>query len=401
MFRLLLGVMVFALMAGMYWLTGRLLSFCGVDRKHVGFRLLRAGLSVLFIVLCRRWRMVGLIGVYLMGAYALFDLLAFIIRRSVSVLYRADSRTAGSRMVDNSMAGDRKQPPNQPPDRSKLPEWYRFCRRIYRSGIVPALAAGILLVCGYFNMLHIVPAEYTVTSDKLRSDYTVVLLTDTHYDTIQSPELLEKMAGEINRLHPDLVVLGGDLVEEGTSKKSMEEAFRLFGSLESRYGIFYIYGNHDRQLYTASPAYTQTELAETIESNGITILDDKWISIGEDLVLAGRQDASYPSGRISLATLLQDTDRQRFILAVDHQPVETEENAALGVDLELCGHTHAGQIFPVGYINMLMGTLNYGEYDVDGSKIIVSSGVTGWGFPVRTQGRCEYVVVHLKSCFTE
>lgn len=368
MFRLLLGAMVFALMAGMYWLTGRLLSFCGIDRKHARLRLLRAGFSVLFIVLCRRWRMAGLIGVYLMGAYVLFDLAAFIIRRSVSVMYRMDRRTADSRIC---------------------------------SGIVPALAAGILLAYGYFNMLHIVPAEYTVTSDKLQSDYTVVLLTDTHYDTIQSPELLEKMAGEINSLHPDLIVLGGDMVEEGTSKKSMEEAFRLFGSLESRYGIFYIYGNHDRQLYTASPAYTQTELAETIESNGITILDDKWISIGGDLVLAGRQDASYPSGRISLTTLLQDADRQRFILTVDHQPVETEENAALGVDLELCGHTHAGQIFPVGYINMLMGTLNYGEYDMDGSKVIVSSGVTGWGFPVRTQGRCEYVVVHLKSCSAE
>lgn len=369
MFRLLLGAMVFALMAGMYWLTGRLLFFCRIDRKHAGLRLLRAGLSVLFIVLCRRWRMAGLIGVYLMGAYALFDTLAFIIRRSVPVLYRAGGQREGR----------------------------RICSRIYRSGIVPAFAAGILLVYGYFNMLHIVSAEYTVTSDKLQSDYTVVLLTDTHYDTIQSPELLKKTAGEINHLHPDMVVLGGDMVEEGTSKQSMEEAFRLFGSLESRYGIFYIYGNHDRQLYTASPAYTQTELAETIESNGIAILDDKWISIGEDLVLAGRQDASYPSGRVSLATLLQDADRQRFILAVDHQPVETEENAAQGVDLELCGHTHAGQIFPVGYINILMGTLNYGEYDMDGSKVIVSSGVTGWGFPVRTQGRCEYVVVHLKK----
>ena len=52
--------------------------------------------------------------------------------------------------------------------------------------------------------------------------------------------MLKKTAGEINHLHPDLVVLGGDMVEEGTSKQSMEEAFRLFGSLESRYGIFYI-----------------------------------------------------------------------------------------------------------------------------------------------------------------
>ena len=387
MFRLLLGAMVFALMAGMYWLTGRLLSFCSINRKLTGLRLLRAGFSVLFIVLCRRWRMAGLIGVYLMGAYALFDFLAFITRHVMSILHRACSSTES--------AGN--QLPNQLSYFPELPEWYRIFSRIYHSGIVPAFAAGILLVYGYFNMLHIVPTEYTVISDKLQSDYTVVLLTDTHYDTIQSPELLEKMAGEINRLHPDLVVLGGDMVEEGTSKKSMEEAFRLFGSLESRYGIFYIYGNHDRQLYTASPAYTQTELAETIESNGITILDDKWISIGGDLVLAGRQDASYPFGRVSLDTLLQDADRQRFILTVDHQPVETEENIVLGVDLELCGHTHAGQIFPVGYINMLMGTLNYGEYDMDDSKVIVSSGVTGWGFPVRTQGKCEYVVVHLKN----
>ena len=139
MFRLLLGAMVFALMAGMYWLTGRLLFFCRIDRKHAGLRLLRAGLSVLFIVLCRRWRMAGLIGVYLMGAYALFDTLAFIIRRSVPVLYRAGGQREGR----------------------------RICSRIYRSGIVPAFAAGILLVYGYFNMLHIVSAEYTVTSDKL------------------------------------------------------------------------------------------------------------------------------------------------------------------------------------------------------------------------------------------
>ncbi len=94
--------------------------------------------------------------------------------------------------------------------------------------------------------------------------------------------------------------------------------------------------------------------------------------------------------------MLKDIDRSRFIIVADHQPVGAEENAAAGVDLELSGHTHAGQIFPIGYFTEVSGGMNYGEYQEGDCRVIVSSGTTGWGFPIRTQGKCEYVVVHLR-----
>ena len=76
---------------------------------------------------------------------------------------------------------------------------------------------------------------------------------------------------------------------------------------------------------------------------------------------------------------------------------EAAENAAAGVDLLVSGHTHGGQIFPGGLLIRWMGRLNYGLYQEGGCRIIVSSGAGGWGVPLRTQARCEYVVIHLQK----
>ena len=97
-----------------------------------------------------------------------------------------------------------------------------------------------------------------------------------------------------------------------------------------------------------------------------------------------------------VADLLLGAERERFLLVADHQPVDVEENASEGVDLLLSGHTHAGQIFPVGYLIDLSGGMRYGLYRKGACRVIVSSGEAGWGFPIRTQGKCEYVVVHLR-----
>ncbi len=84
-----------------------------------------------------------------------------------------------------------------------------------------------------------------------------------------------------------------------------------------------------------------------------------------------------------------------FLLTLDHQPLETAENAAAGVDLMLSGHTHAGQLFPVGYLTEWTGGMNYGLYQTGNFQSIVSSGFAGWGYGIRTQGHCEYVIVDI------
>ncbi len=75
--------------------------------------------------------------------------------------------------------------------------------------------------------------------------------------------------------------------------------------------------------------------------------------------------------------------------------LEAEENAAAGVDIMLSGHTHAGQLFPVGYLTDWIGGMNYGLYQTENCQSIVSSGFAGWGYGIRTQGHCEYVIVDI------
>ncbi|MDO4305349.1 MAG: metallophosphoesterase [Eubacteriales bacterium] len=272
-----------------------------------------------------------------------------------------------------------------------------LCRKLYGSGLVPVMITAVLFTYGFVNMNHPTKTEYTVETDKKVRDYKIVLITDTHYATIQNTDLLKEKIGEINAQEPDIVILGGDIVEEGTTKEKMQEVFQRLGGLESKYGIYYVYGNHDRQPYTNSPAYTREELENAIAENGITILEDSYMEINDDLVLAGRADAAWGnrSGRASAEALLDGIDREKYIIVADHQPIEAEENDAQGADLLLSGHTHAGQIWPVGCFTELTGGLNYGEYRQGNCKVIVSSGFTGWGYPVRTQEHCEYVMINI------
>ncbi|MBP2032075.1 putative MPP superfamily phosphohydrolase [Clostridium algifaecis] len=91
-------------------------------------------------------------------------------------------------------------------------------------------------------------------------------------------------------------------------------------------------------------------------------------------------------------------DLHKFILLLDHQPFELQKNDELGYDLQLSGHTHAGQIWPVGLLSDILRTneLNYGYKKLSNMQAIVSSGMAGWGYPIRTEANSEYVIIDIK-----
>lgn len=356
MLKLALFLIAF-ISAIVYYITDRILSLWNISSK---FRIIRIVLSIIIGYFCVNWT-AALIVLHLAAAFLITDIAAVILKKLIKVRKKTISI-------------------------------------IYRSCAVPVLMTTFIMIFGFYNIKHIVKTEYTTASTKLKNDYEIVLITDTHYGTIQSKNVIKSAIQEISESNPDIVLLGGDIVEEGTSKEDMLEIFDMLGSINNKYGVYYVYGNHDRQTYTNNNSYTEQELTQTIRSSGINILSDKTIAICDDIIIAGREDASM--NRLSAEELLKNSDRAHFIMMLDHQPVETEISDSLGVDLELSGHTHAGQIFPVGYILELAGRLSYGEYQIGNCKAIVSSGAAGWGFPVRTQERCEYVVIHLKKAKT-
>lgn len=357
----------------MYRRLLRLIVFYGGDPAAKGVKAAVLLVTLVLIILSINIRNISALAVlHLFAVFAAFDLIALIVRHAV----KRDKKSK---------------------------EGYQACRKLYQCGILPILLAGFIFVYGFWNMGHLSKTEYTVETDKEVQNYKIALLTDIHYDTIQNPDVLKEKIQEINAEHPDIVVLGGDIVEEGTSGDKMAEVFAVLSGLESKYGIYYVYGNHDRQPYTANRTFTDEELEETVLKNNIHILEDDYVEINQDLILAGRGDAAWGnrSGRASSEQILEGVDRDRYIIMLDHQPIQAEENDTQGVDLELSGHTHAGQIWPVGYLMELFGQLTYGEYQRGGCKVIVSSGVAGWGYSLRTEEHCEYVIIQLKGGISE
>ena len=280
-----------------------------------------------------------------------------------------------------------------------------FISKIHKNGVIAFIIFAVIIIGSVYGMNHIELTEYNLTTDKLDNEsYSILFVSDIHYGTVQSNQLVKDSILKMNNLKADIVVLGGDIVDERTSKKDMEEIFNELGKINSTYGTYYVFGNHDRQPYqtdyeNGKRTFTDSELNQSIEKNRIKILNDEKINIGEDIVLVGRSDAEWEdsANRPDVAEILSESDLSKYIVVADHQAVEDEENSQNGVDLQLSGHTHGGQVFPYGVLYTLTGRLNYGEYEFGDMKQIVSSGLTGWGWPMRNEAKCEYLLVNITN----
>ena len=278
-----------------------------------------------------------------------------------------------------------------------------FIPIIHKKGLLAIIIFTIIILGSVYGMNHIELTEYNLTTDKIdNKSYSILFISDVHYGTVQNTQLVKDSILKMNNLKPDIVLLGGDIVDERTTKDSMQEIFEELGKINSTYGTYYIFGNHDQQPYTidyenGNRTFTDSDLNQSIEKNRIKILNDDKITINNDFVLVGRSDAEWEDSinRTDVNEILNESDLSKYIVVLDHQPVEYEENAQEGVDLQLSGHTHGGQVFPYGMIYDLSGRLNYGEYEIKDMKQIVSSGLTGWGWPMRNEAKCEYVLINI------
>ncbi|MBE6638790.1 MAG: hypothetical protein E7616_04965 [Ruminococcaceae bacterium] len=272
--------------------------------------------------------------------------------------------------------------------------------KIYGSGILPIFFAALILFGGYLNLHHVVRTDYTVYTDKdIRAQgYRIVLIADVHFGvSLDEAELWEKCK-EISSAKPDIVILCGDIVDNSTTYSQMHSVFSAFGSIESKLGIYYVHGNHDRPMSLVKSAFSEKELEETILANGITILQDDVLPLAEDLTIVGREDRSAKSRR-SLEQLFEKADQNDFILTLDHQPNQYKENGKIGTNLLLSGHTHGGQLFPIDYIQEWIPFNDgvYGRYDIDGDTVaIITAGFATWSYPSKTAAPAEYVVIDIK-----
>ena len=252
--------------------------------------------------------------------------------------------------------------------------------------LVTIFLSVLFLVYGIINMQVVSPKYITIESEKLNNDYKIAFVSDMHIGSSQSIKISKDTINKIKQKNVDFVFLGGDIIDPYTTKEEMLEVLNEFKNIDAR--KYYIDGNHDVE----SKYYD--ELKQCLINNDITIVKDEYISLAPDLTLLGREDDSVKD-RISIDELVNpyvDT----FLIALDHQPFKFKDNCKAKVDLQLSGHTHAGQLFPLRMIYDTK-TYAYGKYKYKDSILNVSSGASGWLIPFRTEIGCQFEVINLKS----
>ena len=246
-----------------------------------------------------------------------------------------------------------------------------------------------------WNMTAVRAVSHTFISEKLERPCRIIFFSDLHYGSSQSAETVTAALNKIKAEQPDYLILGGDITDEHTTNEEMRSLYAEIGSL----GIdtYFIYGNHDRQdraSYLGGPEFTEEELKEAIESNGITILYNETVQPRKDLILYGSEDPSRPKHFIPADKVPAFSD-DAFGIYIVHTPPRGKESVARA-DLELSGHIHAGQFFPVKLIYTLAGLHVEGEYPVGDTVLLVSPGIAGWYLPLRNESVCGYEVIDLQ-----
>ncbi len=268
-------------------------------------------------------------------------------------------------------------------------------KKLYMYIPIPLILSICLMYFGSYNMNHILKTQYNIDTYKtLSKDYKIAMIADLHYPTSTNKKDLNRLVNRIADEKPDFVMLCGDIIDENTDSQERIETFEILGKLSKLSQVFYVYGNHDTGKHSFYNCIPSNKLESLIENYGIHVLNDEQTLLNDEISIIGRKDYSLHQRR-DIKSFEINTDTYNIV--IDHQPKNLEDCSQSNIDLHLSGHTHAGQIFPLYYIYELLNIneLNYGQKYINLMSAINTSGVSGWGFPIRTEHHSEFVIVNI------
>ncbi|HEY4242522.1 MAG TPA: metallophosphoesterase [Kofleriaceae bacterium] len=227
---------------------------------------------------------------------------------------------------------------------------------------------------------------------KALDGFTIVQLTDLHTGMTIDRAFVQRVVDRANALAPDLIALTGDLVDGPVAEIADDVA--PLAQLRAKHGVFAVTGNHE--YYAGADAWIAA-----ITKLGARYLRNERVTIAGGFELAGVDDysaAGHPGHGEDLAKATAGRDPALPLVLLAHQPRQVRRAKDHGVDLQLSGHTHGGQIWPWHFIvRAQQGGLLAGRYQIEGTQLYVSRGCGYWGPPVRVLAPLEITRVILRA----
>ncbi len=246
-----------------------------------------------------------------------------------------------------------------------------------------------LFVYGYLHYINKVRQPLELKTQKLKATdrpLRMVMLTDLHIGYHNRADELERWVRLVNAEQPDLVLIGGDIIDGHMRPLREQHMAQVFRHITAP--VVACLGNHE--YYSGCP-----EALEFYREAGITLLRDSVATV-KGVNIVGRDDRTNPR-RKSISELTAGLDRSLYTILLDHQPYHLEEAERAGIDFQLSGHTHYGQVWPISWIEDAIYEDAYGPLQKGGTQYYVTSGIGIWGAKFRIGTRSEYVVAELKG----
>ena len=300
----------------------------------------------------------------------------------------------------------------------RLPAKPRWIELLFSRGGHAAIGAVCILCICVCSLAGIVSAdrirvtEYELYVDKEApgiEELKIVLVADLHLGYSIGIRHMEQMVSLINEEDADLVVMAGDIFDnEYEALEDPEALARILKGIESRYGVYACYGNHDIKekvlagftFASAGEKASDPRMDAFLEEAGIRLLREEGVLIEDAFYLYGRPDYGRPGRGIRVRKtpeeIVREMDLSKPVIVMDHQPRELEELAEAGVDIDLCGHTHDGQTFPGNLTARFFWENSCGYLRKGDMHNIVTSGVGVFGPDMRLGTRSEICAITVR-----
>jgi uncharacterized protein len=261
-------------------------------------------------------------------------------------------------------------------------------------GIAVIALTSITVIAGHLNTWFPKVKNLDISIHKKAGNLkslNIVAFSDVHLGTLIEKRHLAEIVKRVNALKPDIILIPGDIIDEDINPVIHSNVGETLKKLHAKFGVYAVTGNHE---YIGGVVKAK----EYLKNHGIHLLNDTALLIENSFYLIGREDLMKNQSsdkRKSLAEITEDVQKELPMILLDHQPFRLQQAAENGIDLQLSGHTHHGQLWPFNYVTNLVYEKSYGYLQKGNTHYYVSCGIGGWGPPIRTVSRPEILNIKL------
>ena len=275
---------------------------------------------------------------------------------------------------------------------SFLEKWKKIKINNFMLALAIFSVATLISVGGIVNALNPRLKEVEVEISNLPTEWEgkkIAHLSDVHIGPINKKVFLDRVVNKINKSKADIVILSGDFFDG--SEKGLEFVPGALRNLMAPFGVYFANGNHETYNY-------RLDFKKILNEGGVRVLEDEVVEIGGLRIMGVNYRDLEEGGLLEMVKFLNKDKNEKPTILIYHTPDKAKEISRLGIDLQLSGHTHAGQIFPMNIItNLIYKGFNHGLYQIGDYSLNISSGAGTWGPIMRTGNYPEIPVIKLKN----